>query len=118
MCGILCSSRLDLVSEVVYFLLFRGIVASIIVSLISLVGVALLPLGTKRWNNYLLSPLVSFAVGSLVGDVFLHLVPSMNYQLHSPKIFSELTHTLTMKKKIHWEKEDIYCTCHSSSSPF
>ena len=46
----------------------------VIVSLISLVGIFTLSLSVERLREYLFV-LVSFAVGALFGDAFLHLVP-------------------------------------------
>lgn len=51
-----------------------GVVASIIISLIALVMVAVLPTNTKFLNVYLI-PLISFAIGTLIGDACLHLIP-------------------------------------------
>jgi zinc and cadmium transporter len=48
----------------------------IVVSLVSLVGVALLGVGAARLQR-LAALLVSFAVGSLLGDVFIHLLPEI-----------------------------------------
>ncbi len=48
-------------------------IASILVSLVSLVGVALLSFGTKRIEKYL-SLLVAFSAGTLLGDAFLHMI--------------------------------------------
>lgn len=47
--------------------------ATLATSLLSLVGLALLPFGAFR--DKLLSPLLAFAVGSLTGDAFIHLLP-------------------------------------------
>lgn len=50
-------------------------IASVVaVSLVSLVGVALLPLDERRLRG-VATVLVSFAVGALLGDAFIHLLP-------------------------------------------
>lgn len=48
-------------------------IASILVSLVSLVGVVLLSFGTKQVEKYL-SLLVAFSAGTLLGDAFLHMI--------------------------------------------
>ncbi|MEI6326845.1 MAG: ZIP family metal transporter [Candidatus Roizmanbacteria bacterium] len=48
-------------------------IASILVSLVSLVGVALLSLGAKRIEKYL-SLLVAFSAGTMLGDAFIHMI--------------------------------------------
>lgn len=55
----------------------RGIVAAVIVSLLSLAAVAFIPFGRYNVDKILLVPLVSFAVGALLGDAFLHLIPEI-----------------------------------------
>jgi zinc and cadmium transporter len=50
------------------------IISVVLVSLISLVGVVTLSLNRRRLKRILLF-LVSFAVGALFGDVFIHLLP-------------------------------------------
>jgi zinc transporter ZupT len=49
--------------------------AAIIVSLLSLVGAALLPLDKGKTLTYVMPVLLSFAVGALLGDAVLHLIP-------------------------------------------
>jgi zinc and cadmium transporter len=52
----------------------RILVATFIISLISLVGVLTFPLKGK-WFNRTLSALVAFSAGALLGGAFLHLMP-------------------------------------------
>ncbi|XP_056453073.1 zinc transporter ZIP6 isoform X3 [Gadus chalcogrammus] len=52
-----------------------GFVSITIISLLSLLGVVLIPLMNKVFFNFLLSFLVALAVGTLSGDAFLHLIP-------------------------------------------
>jgi zinc transporter ZupT len=52
-----------------------GIGAAILISLISLCGVLIIPFQKPRFRQLALSPLLSFAVGSLLGDALLHLIP-------------------------------------------
>jgi zinc transporter ZupT len=52
-----------------------GIGAAILISLISLCGVLIIPFQKPKFRQLALSPLLSFAVGSLLGDALLHLIP-------------------------------------------
>ncbi|TNN36618.1 Zinc transporter ZIP6 [Liparis tanakae] len=60
-----------------------GFVSITVISLMSLVGVVLIPLMNKVFFKFLLSFLVALAVGTLSGDAFLHLLPhSLGGQHH------------------------------------
>ncbi|XP_061776663.1 zinc transporter ZIP6 isoform X1 [Nerophis ophidion] len=52
-----------------------GFVSITIISLLSLLGVVLIPLMGRVFFKFLLSFLVALAVGTLSGDAFLHLIP-------------------------------------------
>ncbi|XP_023253997.1 zinc transporter ZIP6-like [Seriola lalandi dorsalis] len=52
-----------------------GFVSITIISLLSLLGVVLIPLMNRVFFKFLLSFLVALAVGTLSGDAFLHLIP-------------------------------------------
>nr|XP_023671383.1 zinc transporter ZIP6 isoform X2 [Paramormyrops kingsleyae] len=52
-----------------------GFVSITIISLLSLLGVVLIPLMNRIFFKFLLSFLVALAVGTLSGDAFLHLIP-------------------------------------------
>ena len=54
--------------------IFYTLISLVIVSLISLVGVFTLALNSDRLKKLILY-LISFAVGALLGDVFIHLLP-------------------------------------------
>lgn len=56
---------------------FYTIVSVIVVSLISLVGVLTLAVRKEKLEHILLY-LVSFSVGALFGDVFLHIIPEIS----------------------------------------
>ncbi len=51
-----------------------AIASTIIVSLVSFIGVLSLPLGEKRLNK-IIALLVSISAGALLGDAFFHLMP-------------------------------------------
>lgn len=55
------------------YMVMYSFIASILVSLVSLVGVVLLSFGTKQVEKYL-SLLVAFSAGTLLGDAFLHMI--------------------------------------------
>ena len=60
-----------------------GLLATIVISLTGAVGVVLFPFVQKRW---VLSAVVSLAVGVLVGDSFFHLIPhGLNIHVHEDK---------------------------------
>jgi len=78
----------------------------IIVSLISLVGIAAISLSAEKMKRLLL-PLVSFAVGALFGDAFIHLLPEAFEKTGSASLVSLLVLGgviifFVLEKFIHW----------------
>lgn len=70
-----------------------GFTSISIISLLSLLGVVLIPLMSKVFFNFLLSFLVALAVGTLSGDAFLHLIPhSQVGHLHYHELSSDGPH--------------------------
>ncbi|KAM3928956.1 zinc transporter ZIP6 [Leptodactylus fuscus] len=62
-----------------------GFIAITIISVLSLLGIILVPLMNKVFFKFLISFLVALAVGTLSGDAFLHLLPhshSKHYHSH------------------------------------
>lgn len=57
-----------------------GFVSITVISLLSLLGVVLIPLMGRVFFKFLLCFLVALAVGTLSGDAFLHLIPHVSYR--------------------------------------
>ena len=62
--------------------LLQILIATIIVSLISFIGILTLALQKKTLNKILLW-IISFAAGALIGSAFLHLIPEASEELSS-----------------------------------
>lgn len=56
-------------------------IAIIIISMVGLLGVAVVPLVQKSYYNQVLQFLVALAVGALTGDAMLHLLPHVSLAL-------------------------------------
>ncbi|CAL8277457.1 unnamed protein product [Lota lota] len=67
-----------------------GFVSITVISLLSLLGVVLIPLMNKVFFNFLLSFLVALAVGTLSGDAFLHLIPHSQATHHHHEVAGRL----------------------------
>lgn len=81
-------------------------VSVILVSLISLVGVFALSLGEEVLRKYIFL-FISLAVGALLGDAFIHLIPealeeSSNVILTSVLIIAGILLFFTLEKFMHW----------------
>jgi zinc and cadmium transporter len=81
----------------------------LIVSLISLIGILVL----KIKKHLLL--LVSFAAGALLGDVFLHLLPEINYTIKTAfYILTGILIFFIIEKVLHWHHcHDQDCSIHN-----
>lgn len=78
-----------------------------IVSLISLIGIFTLSIGTKRLSRILIY-LVSFSAGALLGDVFIHLIPQLvengNFTLRTSLLtLSGILLFFIIEKIVHWQ---------------
>ena len=69
------SAYLMIILVVVLTVWGYGFLAVTIISLTSLVGVATIPFFGKSMYKKILATLVALAVGTLVGDSLLHLMP-------------------------------------------
>jgi len=67
--------------------------STVVISFVSLIGLVLIPFQNKTFRDAMMSPLISFAVGSLIGDAILHLIPSA-LGLHSHSGDIDTTPTL------------------------
>ena len=62
-----------------------GILANTIMCLISFIGVVLIPFKKfPRVEKYMTSILIGFAVGALIGDALLHIIPEI-LSIHEPE---------------------------------
>lgn len=87
-------------------IIFPTLASVFLVSLVSFAGVATLALGRERLHRSLFI-LVSLAVGALLGDVFVHIIPEAYEELGNPTLVSLLiiAGILTffiLEKSFHW----------------
>lgn len=71
-----------------------GFLSITVISLLSLLGVVLIPLMNTVFFKFLLSFLVALAVGSLSGDAFLHLIPHVSQSAARFLFTTRTTHVL------------------------
>ena len=85
-----------------YFELFLSLTA---ISLISLIGVFTLKIKENTLENFL-ELMVAFAVGALLGDVFIHLLPELSEKGFSLEIslaiLSGVVVFFILEKVVHW----------------
>jgi zinc and cadmium transporter len=95
---------------------FFSLTAVILVSLVSLLGVAALLLRKEKLNE-LLTFLVSFAVGGLFGDALIHLVPEAFREINPPQlvpflILSGILLFFVLEKFIRWRHCHVPTSSH------
>ncbi len=83
-----------------------GLISVLIVSLVSLIGVATLSFRAEKLRKILLY-LVSFAAGALLGDVFIHLLPEVVEgsgfsSSISASILLGVGFSFVIEKFVHW----------------
>ncbi|MEE6465431.1 hypothetical protein FKM82_006555 [Ascaphus truei] len=74
---------------------FGGFISITVISVLSLLGIILVPLMNRVFFKFLLSFLVALAVGTLSGDAFLHLLPhshSKHYHSHGGSLMETSSH--------------------------
>lgn len=84
-----------------------AILSVIIVSLVSFVGVFTLAIKNEKLSSFLIY-FVSFSVGSMLGDVFIHLLPEIveekGFTTHiSLAILTGIIFTFLIEKTVHWK---------------
>src|SRR3989344_3493387 len=89
---------------------FYSIASVLIVSLISLLGVFALSLKETLVRKYLFL-LVSLAVGALIGDAFIHLIPEAFENTENPTAISlsiilGIFLFFLLEKFLHWHRHD------------
>ena len=93
------------------------ILSVVIVSLISLVGIFVIPFSKEKLNRVLIY-FVSFSAGTLLGDAFIHLIPEA-YSEKSNSLFVSVSILLgiitffVLEKFIHWRHcHKVACASH------
>lgn len=100
-----------------------AIVSVLIVSLVSFVGIAFLSIKTEKLNKWVHN-IVSFAVGAILGNAFLHLLPeAYNFPTSATftsfLIFGGILIMFLMEKVFHWDhNHDLHDHTHSNIKSF
>ena len=83
----------------------NSLISVLIVSLISLVGLFTFSIKQQRLNK-ILNYLISFAVGALIGDVFIHILPEISEDGFTPiisiYILFGILFTFIIEKIVHF----------------
>ena len=83
----------------------NSIISVLVVSLISLIGIFTFSIKQQRLNK-ILNYLISFAVGALIGDVFIHILPELSEKgitpLISTYILLGIVFTFIIEKIVHF----------------
>lgn len=91
-------------NEIIY-----SIAASSLVSVFALVGISILVLN-KNLIRKISILLVSLAIGTLLGDVFFHIIPELEEELHDlgVVIVSSIVLFLIIEKFLHWRHSHVH----------
>lgn len=90
---------------------FYSIASVLVVSLISLIGIFTLSLSETILKKYLFA-LVSLAVGALLGDAFVHLIPEAFERISDPTslslaVIAGILIFFILEKILHWHHHDL-----------
>lgn len=100
---------------------FYTLLSVLLVSLVSLIGVATLLVGSKKLQNILVF-LVSFSAGTLLGDAFIHLIPEAfenKGSLVGIYILLGMLIFFLLEKVIHWRHcHEQHCEHHEKVLPY
>lgn len=100
---------------------FYTIASVLLVSIVSLAGIVTVFFGEKRLNN-MLRLLVSFSVGALLGDAFIHLIPEAFEQGSigiSISILAGIMSFFMLERFIHWRHcHEVGCEEHGKALPY
>ncbi len=96
--------------------LIQASLSVIAISLVSLIGMVSLKISDAKFKSLILY-FISFAAGSLLGDVFIHLLPELvethGFELQSSLlILGGITFSLLLEKVIHWQHCHLPITSH------
>jgi zinc and cadmium transporter len=95
----------------VLFTWFLTIASVLVVSLVSLIGILMIPMGREKLNQTIFL-LVSLAVGAMFGDTFIHLLPE-SFEKGGAKIDVSLNVLagifvfFILEKFLHWRHEHV-----------
>ncbi|GIU69373.1 MAG: hypothetical protein KatS3mg002_0609 [Candidatus Woesearchaeota archaeon] len=97
-------------------IILYGILSTVIVSIISLIGVLLLFLKDSKLKNTI-TYLISFAIGVFLGDIFVHILPEAFTEFDNTKtavyILFGIVFSFILEKAIHWKHRHIHKQDHS-----
>ncbi|KKP93156.1 MAG: hypothetical protein US25_C0052G0006 [Candidatus Moranbacteria bacterium GW2011_GWE1_36_7] len=97
------------------------LVSVLLVSIVSLIGIVTIFFGEKKLNSFL-RLFVSFSVGALLGDAFIHLIPEAFESGSSVVSFSILGGIMTffiLERFIHWRHcHEVGCEEHGHALPY
>ncbi|MDD4938993.1 MAG: ZIP family metal transporter [Candidatus Omnitrophica bacterium] len=97
--------------------LIWAVSASIVVSLISLIGIITL-LFKEEWLKKILPAVIGFSAGGLIGGAFLHLLPEALEHINSPVVFYYLilgfVAFFMLERYFHWRHcHEGVCSIHA-----
>lgn len=98
---------------------WQSIIATLFISLLSLLGIITLYFKTKQLNRFLFF-VIAFAAGSLLGDAFLHLIPEAYEELQTEAVFNYILVGFLLffliEKILHWHHYHHTGKCHDHAA--